>query len=103
MLTEKDAWITLAGIWSKATPHDRCPYHCAPLNGDWVMGVCGTISVLLSCNMIDVPTWETMRKKLRKYGNDNEIMGGFYWPHDAEGARQRSLFCSQQAEALLGR
>lgn len=99
-MTEKDAWITLAGLWSKAAPHGICPHYCAPLDGDWVMGVCGTISALLALNMINVPTWVTMRKKLTEYGSDNGLLGGFYWPRDQAGARERSLFCSKQAEAL---
>src|SRR4051812_2813207 len=100
MLTEKYAWLLLAGAWSNAETHGSCPYHCAPLYDEHVMGLCTSIYELYRLQIIDMDTANTMTRKLRGYGDANDIRGTYYWPRDQAGARERSLFCSSQAEAL---
>lgn len=100
MLTEKDAWITLAGVWAKAEPHDDCEHHCALIENERQTGLCSSITRLALVGHINMEAQLSMGAKLKKFRNDNKISSAFYWLRNAQGARERSLFCSSQAEVM---
>lgn len=101
ILTEKDAWILLAGLWADAQETETGVW-AAECCGYKNLGICPCITDLERAGKISYTTRQSMMRKIMsgwKPIYDNWY-GRFRWDPDQHGARQRSLFCSEQAEKL---
>lgn len=47
---------------------------------------------------IQKSTKEKMKKRLKKYREENKLLGWYFFPCDAAGARSRAALCRQFAQ-----
>lgn len=99
MLTEKEAWLEMAKLWEDAVPCScGCETWRVEADEDSAGGLCDTLSWLQRADVIAAETYYIMNTKLKDYGR--RILGAYYWPQNAEGAKARVEFCKTQAENL---
>lgn len=90
-MTEKEAWLFLAELWSKPMTRGECVG--VRLGWLWSPGLCGCIGKL-GVNK------EVMLAKVTAKHNEIDPHSAYIWPCNAEGAAARSEFCKTMAENL---
>jgi hypothetical protein len=103
-LTEKEAWLKLAEIYTGTRNVDNRFALQSPTNPDKSFhfgGVCCGILGLGKFNFIDEKTQETMLDKMDDYGDkQSPRVGIYFWPNNSEGDKQRVQFCLDRANEL---
>lgn len=98
-LTQKQAWLHLAAIWSEPLGRKGMAYVHIPGAGTTTyLGLCTSIGALARIGKISTAINRSMRKKI-----DMEMLrrgpGMLYlWPWTVEGAKSRAAFCRKQAK-----
>lgn len=98
MLTQKEAWLFLAELWSNA--REVCTVWCVDVAGYRNLGICPCITDLERDNRISYTTRTRMMNKILKDWKPTKH-SSYRWPLNKEGARQRSLFCLEQANGCV--
>jgi hypothetical protein len=97
-MTEKEAWLYLADVWSEPKQCDDGTWRCR----NYTPGLCVSIGYLDDQAIISVETLYSMGAKIREYRAQlaDVHWSAYLWPRTEEGAKQRAEFCKTQAEKL---
>lgn len=102
MLTEKEAWLKLAGCWERPNPTHHTTIYCVVINAFDCAGLCTSIDAVR--REISLSVAISMREKIRiektlhigGYGRFN----AYIWPQTQDGALMRVGFCRSMADAI---
>lgn len=90
MLSEREAWLKLAKLWTKP---DIGSSDC-PRVLDWSFGVCHSVDDLRGMNEISVSLADRMREKAQNPKDPD----AWRWPLTIAGAKSRAAFCRKMAK-----
>jgi hypothetical protein len=97
MLTEKEAWLKIAE-WFKKDRTDNQFIIIEDLE-EACCGICKATTILCRNNFISEQMWRDMRAKIT-YVKPKYTIGGYYWPENSTGDKQRIKFCLERAAEL---
>ncbi len=95
-MNEKSAWMWLAEKWDSPLGMEYCPF--VRVGGIDCCGICPCIEGMAEADAITEELSQTMIDKIEKLPSVK--VPGFRWPTTIAGAKQRAVFCREQAALL---
>jgi len=102
-MSEKQAWLWLAGKWDKAKLRDDCGgfnYFSVIWRACLYTGLCDMLRRMKSLGVLTEDDYLRMRDKIPEpthyYHGD---LVAWSWPNTANGAKRRAAFCRRMARA----
>jgi hypothetical protein len=103
VLTEKQAWLKLADLWSQPTKNEFGEHYVQVYVDESAYGLCACTRDLLDYNLIDMETYVVMNARIEMYRQTSPRKEkSFLWGQDWFGAKERESFCKRQAEKCVG-